>query len=551
MSISTNTKSQQSNIFNPSDYIDEDYMSRAEADIRFLNQNVAYEKMFGSLDITGDSTMTNQLVTGNSTINGELRAGVANNELKNTYIYGNVTLGDQLSTNPTKVYMLGENIIGLTKPTRINGQVLINNDDTWGSDTVIGKSNKNLTINSNITKIDGTTDVKINNDTGGNTIIGNGLNSTTLNGSFSVNSGSNNISMTGSTIGLNSTGTSVTTCNIGKSNNNTTNIPGTVNIGSTTKITAIDAGTLNLNISGTSGATTIGNGIGQVNINTKDVILGNDDLNSVTQIKGRTIAIGNTPPPVGVSSGIQIGAGGLVADAVNGQTNTLVSTVNKIFNPKICDAFGTIVPTRNFNLNNPSFFVYSQNTTQVNNTYAIPPCSTVTNVVFYLYTPSLIDTYTYAFSFEFYYYMMTGRINATTNLLTPASAAKVINSSFSIILSKAIGDTTYAFKSYALYENISPFVSYSSSAGSSGYFPGLSGSCNPLGFAKGGSDGRITITIQFPQMVQTSTSTVSDFVCSRGASLRLCGSSMSSGTQQVYPNNAMDSFGGTSFFQLS
>jgi hypothetical protein len=149
--------------------------------------------------------------------------------------------------------------------------------------------------------------------------------------------------------------------------------------------------------------------------------------------------------------------------------------------------------------------------------------------------------------------MMTGRLNITTTpyVIAPSSGAKVINSSFSVILTKSIGDTTYSFKSYALYENISPFSSYSSTSGSSGVFPGMTGSCTPLGFAKGGTDGRITITIQFPQMTQNGTTSTADFVCSRGCSLRLCSSSISSGSQQVYPNNAIDSFGGTAFFQLS
>ena len=97
---------------------------------------------------------------------------------------------------------------------------------------------------------------------------------------------------------------------------------------------------------------------------------------------------------------------------------------------------------------------------------------------------------------------------------------------------------------------MSPFKSYSSASGTSGNFPGMDGSCIPLGFSKA-SDGRIAITIQFPKMVQLGAVSTADFVCSRGASLRLCSSSITSGLQQVYPNNAMDSFGGTSFFQLS
>ena len=70
MSISTYTKDQQNTIFNPDDFIDNQYISKSEADIRFLNANQNLEKMFGSMTITGDETVTNQYVTGNSVISG-------------------------------------------------------------------------------------------------------------------------------------------------------------------------------------------------------------------------------------------------------------------------------------------------------------------------------------------------------------------------------------------------------------------------------------------------------------------------------------------------
>jgi len=523
MSISTYTKEQNNTIFNPDDFIDDNYISRSEADIRFLNANQNLEKLFGSLDIVNDATMTNQLVTGSSIINQNLTAGhegdgITKESASTMTLKGNISIGDQNNTK-TVTTALGRVNIGWAQPVNVRGS----------------------TVGINVETTNGTTA----------TVIGNGSNSTTVNGALTVNGGTNNITMAGSTIGLNSLGTGVSICNIGKENNNTTNIPGVVNIGSSTKTTSIDASNINLNTSAASGTTTIGNGTSLINLNSINVDIGNDNLNSVTEIKGRTIAIGNTPPPAGVASGIQIGAGGLVADAVNGQTNTFVSTVNKIFNPKICDAYGAIVPTRNFNLNNPSFFVFNENITQENGTYKLPQVGTLKNVIFYLYTPSLTNLYTYAFSFEFYYYMMTGRLGTTTNppMINASTNAKVINSSFSLILTKISGDTGYTFTPYALHENMSPFKSYSSTS-TSGSFPGITGSCTPLGFAKA-SDGRITITIQFPQMTQTSTSNTADFVCSRGCSLRLCSSSISSGTQQVYPNNAMDSFGGTSYFQLS
>jgi hypothetical protein len=567
MSVSTNTKIQQSNIFNPSDYIDDDYISRSEADIRFLNQNVAYEKMFGSLDITGDSTMTNQLVTGNSVINGSLTAdtingGTALNQGKYSTIKGNVTLGD--TGWGTQVTLNGQVQVGTnTLDVKIKGATTEINKDSAGGNITIGNGVNTLTVNGALSVNSGSNNISMNANTIGlnssgtsatTCNIGQVNNTTNLNGTVNIGSSTketsinaSNISLAGSTIGLNSLGTAVTTCNIGKENNNTTNIPGVVIIGSNTKDSSISGSNVNINTSASSGVTTIGNGTSLIDLNSINVDIGNDNINSVTEIKGRTIAIGNNS----LTGGIQIGRGSLTADAVGAQTNTFVSSVNKIFNPKLCDAWGNIVPTRNFNLNNPSFFVYSHNTIRQNNLYVSPPCGTVTNVVFYLYTPSLIETYTYAFSFEFYYYMMTGRINTSTSpwTLTASNSAKVINSSFSLLLHKASGDTAYTFKPYTLYENISPFNSYSSSS-TSGSFPGMDGSCIPLGFAKA-SDGRIAITIQFPKMVQIGAVSTADFVCSRGASLRLCSSSITSGLQQVYPNNAMDSFGGTSYFQLS
>ena len=68
---------------------------------------------------------------------------------------------------------------------------------------------------------------------------------------------------------------------------------------------------INIETANGSSSTTIGNGTGPINLNSTSVIVGNDNTSSVTQIKGKTIAIGNNPS----DGGIQIGKGGLTANA--------------------------------------------------------------------------------------------------------------------------------------------------------------------------------------------------------------------------------------------
>ena len=284
--------------------------------------------------------------------------------------------------------------------------------------------------------------------------------------------------------------------------NTVTRANGKVNLGWSQAVNIRGQVNINTNTENGITATTIGNGSNEINLNTTNIKVGNDLLGSVTQIKGKNIKIADS----NTDGTVQLGKSGLTADLTSGQTNNLLSSQNRIFNPKLCDNTGTLL-LQNFNLNNPSFFVFNENTTRVNNLYSAPNVGSVKNVVFYLNNPSLLETYTYTFSFEFYYYMMTGKLSITNlSPIAPSTSAKVINSSFSLILTKLGGDTAYTFTPYALHQNLSPFSSYSSTTGSAGVFPGMTGSCTPLGFAKGNTDGRIAITIQFPQMAQNGSS---------------------------------------------
>ena len=189
--ISDYNKSQQNIVFNPADFIDGSTISKSQADSLYLNQVSPLETMLGSLTITGTETVQNQVVLGNNIVNGDeivsgtLRAGVANNTSKDSFIYGNVTIGDQNSaSNTTRTYMLGENVIGITKPTTINGfdGVTINTNASYGGNTTIGRTLKTVNLkgtlnigeSSGITTMLGTTNVNgtVNiGDTSGNGIF--------------------------------------------------------------------------------------------------------------------------------------------------------------------------------------------------------------------------------------------------------------------------------------------------------------------------------------------------------------------------------------------
>lgn len=443
MATYTTPKIAQS-VFNSSNYLDTTYLTKSEADGLYINElPSSVERLIGSMNIVGDETVTNQYVTGNAVISGNLTSGQDGSNgttATTTVIKGSVDLGD-INNTGTVTRALGRVNIGWSQPVNIRGSTVA-------------------------------------------------INIETANGSSS---------------------------------------------------------------------TTIGNGTGPINLNSTDVIVGNDNTSSVTQIKGKTIAIGNTPG----GSGIQIGTGGLVANASGGQTNTFVSTQNKIFNPRLCDAYGNLLG-QGFNLNNPSHFVFNQNLKYANSTYTYCDTSTVKNVVFYVNTPSLVTNQCYTMVFDFHYYLITGKgvtggasVSTNTSALNTtygtATASKVVQSQFALILAKSIasgGDGPYTFTYIHMTQSVNPFASFTLPGAVSGT------TTTPLGFSKGTTDGRIKVNIQFPQMTTSTYSTSADFMISMGASLRLCnsnvnGTDLTGNGNGIYPNNSADSCGGTAFFSLA
>ena len=500
---STYTKEQQNTIFNPDDFIDNEYISKSEADIRFLNANQNLEKMFGSMVITGDETVTNQYVTGNSiisgneTITGTIKAGNDNNatgnEFKHQGIHGHVWLGDSVTDTTTTV---------LSKFT------------------AGGNGYKNINLNGAITNIN-------TNETSSSTQLNIGrdgsVHTTTIKGN--VNLGD-------------------------ETNTGTVRALGSVTLGWAKPID-IRGSNVSINIEPNSGPTTVGNGTNAINLNSTNVIVGNDNTSSVTQIKGKTIAIGNTPS----DGGIQIGRGGLTANASGGQTNTFVSTQNKIFNPRLCDAWGNLLG-QNFNLNNPSHFVYNQNLTYENGVYSFPPTSTSKQLIFYLYTPSLLNTVACSLTFEFFYYIIQGKTDPTGGLIPTVSLptqSKVIQACFTTLITKSTGIGTNIFTNFILTNTTNPFTSYNSTGTT-----GLAGmvantTCTPFGISKAAtdSDGRFKITISFPQMTQSTPSSSTQFVMSMGTSLRITNCNAQGSDPQVYPNNSAHSAAGNAYFSLS
>ena len=494
---SHNSSNPSKSVFNPSDFIDSNYISKSEADTRYINSNQNLENLIGSLNITGDETVTNQYVTGNSTVGGSsfvtgdsvisgvIRAGVANNTGKDSVIYGNVTLGDQNSaSNTTKVYMLGENIIGLTKPTKINGDVTINTDTTWGSNTSIGKSSTTTTING--------------------------------------------------------------TVNIG-AQNNTATIEGNVNIGNDSKTTIIKGTTVTV---GTVNTTSTLNG----NVN-----IGDDS--KTTQIKGGTIAIGN-----GSSTGIiQIGKGALTADVANGQINTFVSSQNRIFNPRICDNYGALT-TQNFNLNSPTYFVFSKSATfATGQSSATLP--NVTGAVVFLNTPDLTNFMVYPIGLELFYYLVTSGGNSNTlstvaaNALTSntslnagASGSRSMFAQLTLLIIKGGGGNTstgYTFNyvpmNYSGPSSNGPFANIT--WGTSG----TTATASPPFTITATASNKLRIQIGYPNYTQTTLSSTVFAPVAVGASVRIINSAPASTSTNtaVYPSNSTDSNAGGCWLSLS
>lgn len=504
-------------IFNSSDYIDTSFLTKTEADNLYINElPESVEKLIGNLNIVGEETVTTQVVTGNSTIGGneiitgQLTAGGANNavgnEFKHSGIHGNVWLGDSVTNTTT---------------------------------TVLNKL----------------------------TAGGNGYKDINLNGAIT---------------NINTTETSSSTqLNIGRGGSvHTTTIRGNVNLGDeiySGVVKALGAVTLGwakpidirgsnvaINVEPNSGTTNIGNGTNTINLNSTNVVVGNDNTSSVTQIKGKTIAIGNNPS----DGGIQIGKGGLTADASGGQTNTLVSTQNKIFNPRLCDAWGTLNTQRDFCLNSPSFCCYSAGTKYVGATVTLPVLTTKS---LYLNVPDLTNTMTYPILLDLSHFVYGGF--PTTNTIS------------TMLVGYTAGPTAGTFagselRSKSIASNIVLCVAKNSTSSAHNYYfiPNINNTTNPFGsqsiklkvnntattydyypFAISKvSETKLRIDVAFPQTSRTwavtganATSANNEYVYALGFSVRLLSSPTSANDASVYPSTSSDSLAGSCYLSLS
>jgi hypothetical protein len=612
-------------VFNSSDYIDTSFLTKKEADDLYINElPESVEKLIGNINIIGEETVSSQVVTGNCLINGNLTTGqdgfngttasttiIKGNPIQigtagasvNSYIYGNVTLGDQ--NNGGKVYMLGENIIGLTKPTKINGQVLINTDDTWGSDTIIGKTGntlKSTTING-IVKLGDQNNVSTHVEALGKLNLGwaqlVSINSSNTNiniephcGTTTIGNGSNTLNVNTSTCSIN-TNTGSTACNIGRASSaHTTSIQGNVNIGqagsNATNITNI-YGTVNLGDSSGNGNIAVKCPINStstitagkaLDINSGSTIAGNVTLGDTgwgTQVTlngqvacgsntGKVvIAGGPTEINVGLASGnVQIGRAGLTS---GGQENTFLSGENRIFNPKLCDANGAIT-SQNFNLNSPCCAVFSAGTRYVGSSVTLP--STATRTV-YLNVPDLTSTITYPIILDFSHFVFGGF--PTTN--TPVSTVLV---GYNTANSTAIASGESRSKSLACNMVLCVAKASSSSIHNYYFLPNINTTTNPFSSTSiklkvnnavttynytpftisKVSETKLKIDVKFPQSSTTwsvnganATSANNEFVYSLGFTIRLQTSPASNSSVGLFPNNSTDSPAGSCWLSLS
>lgn len=511
-------------VFNASNYLDTTFLTKSDADELYINElPESVERLIGNLNIVGEETVTSQVVTGNSTIGGNenitgtITAGGANNAVGNDFkhsgIHGNVWLGDSVTNTTTTVL----------------------NKLTAG-----GNGYKDINLNGAITNIN---TLETSNSTQLNIGRAGGVHTTTIKGH--VNLGDEN-------------------------NTGVVKALGAVTLGWAKPID-IRGSTVAINIEPNSGTTTIGNGTNAINLNSTNVIVGNDNTSSVTQIRGKTIAIGNTPS----DGGIQIGRGGLTANASGGQTNTFVSTVNKIFNPRLCDAYGALNTTRDFCLNSPSFCSFnsgmSLSKSGNNGTYTLP---IVQNKTIYLNVPEL---YNFGLTTVIIEYSQTiimckgasGSTNggSTSNLAlnlnsNQLSATSYVTQSkchygiFALVcyLNVATNTPTFMFN-LITGAPLNPFVQTSLTANLNG--TNTACSYTPVTPTTTAGNSKITLQMGFPTNISQvySNSTTQDFIGAYSGSFRIISSApyASQGINSIgiYPNASTNSFGNQAYFTLS
>jgi hypothetical protein len=506
-------------VFNSSDYIDTAFLTKTEADNLYINElPESVEKLIGNLNIIGEETVTSQVVTGNSsiggneTITGTIKAGYDNNAIGNIY-----------------------------KHSGIHGHV-------WLGDSEV---NTTTTILNNL-KVDG---IKT-------------------------------IALAGSTTNINTVNNvSSTQCNIGREGGvHTTNIKGNVKLGDETNTSSttealgrvilgysqpvdIRGSVVSINIETANGpsSTIIGNGSGDVTLNSSNVIVGNNNLpTSTTQIRGKTIAIGNDL----TTGGIQIGRGALVANAVDGQTNTFVSSQNKIFNPRLCNAWGELNTQRDFCLNSPSFCCYSAGTRYVGASVTLPVLTTKT---IYLNVPDLTNTMTYPILMDLSHFVYGGF--PTTNTIS----TKLVGYTAGINAGTFVGTEA---RSKSIASNLVLCVAKNSTSSAHDYYflPNINNTVNPFGsqtiklkvngtatnydyypFAVSKvSETKLRINVAFPQASRTwsvnganSTGANNEFVYALGFSVRLLGSPTSTNDTGIFPSTSSDSSAGSCYLSLT
>ena len=246
MNTSYDTTNLSKTVFNPDDFMSNGYISKAEADTRYINSSQNLETLIGSLNISGDGTVTNQYVTGNTVIQGNLTSGQSGFDgpgHSTTVIKGDVTLGTE-GNYGTKVKMPGEVAIGWAQPINIRGSEVNINVLSNSGPTLIGRNATDLTIRSK-TKIENQTieagvigdNTKMNVLKGSSEIgtVG-GVTSTTIKGTFWAGDNTNQIALAGNSLSLNASGyTALKQGNMymGSDNFNTTYLAGKTLIGTT------------------------------------------------------------------------------------------------------------------------------------------------------------------------------------------------------------------------------------------------------------------------------------------------------------------------------
>jgi hypothetical protein len=521
------------------------------------------------VNITGPIIAPNPVKFGTAGISGD------------SYIYGNITLGDQ--NNGGKVYMLGENTIGITKPTAINGTngVTINTNTSYGGDTTIGRLTKNVnmmgTLNLGDSSGNGVVNVtcpinststitagKALNQASSSTIVGNvSLGDTgwgtqvSLNGQVAVGSNTQRVVIGGAPLDIN-TGAGSGNITVGNGVNSTTFVGNTTfGDSSGNDITTI-VGTLN---------------VGNTTILTGNTTIGDSSGNNITQVNG-TFYVGNGTKQIAMtgsqlnlqtnagSGSTQVGMSG----QTSGQTNVFLSSENRLFNPKVCNNTG-VVTSQSFCLNSPSFCSFNQGVAfnSSTNTFTLPD---LTSRTAFLNLPNLPNYGLYAVTIEYTLNILMGTLSgvngqsgvkivpytkAMNGTDTNTSRGRYCYGQFILFINRDPANSTAPFTySHYLLNGLpaNPFTTVSFTYISQGT-TSTTANFQPLTISSitgvTQSSSKIRMQMNLPNVAQTIAT--GDFViCATGSFSVL---SSVSNNFDCAPNTTANGFGGEAWFSLS